>query len=97
MILYEASMKSFFQTLIFLGLLYYLFKFAFRFFAPILLTKVVKKAEKSFREKHDSFQQQQNQQQYSSHQSETSGSFESNKFPREKKKVGEYIDFEEIE
>lgn len=95
MYMYEASFRSLFQTLIVLGLLYYLFKFAIRLFAPILLNKVAKKAEESFRQKQESFYQ--NQQQNDPSENDFQSQFSKNKFPKEKKKVGEYIDFEEID
>lgn len=91
-----ASFQNFIKTILILVLLYYLFKFAFRLFAPILITKVVKKAEQNFHDKQrkyqENYQSENNQQQ----KEDINNQFSKNKFPREKKKVGEYIDFEEV-
>ncbi len=99
--LFEASFRTVLQTIAILVLLYYLFKFAFRLFAPILITKVAKKAEESFRQKQQQYyqnQQSHNQNQQTQQQeADLNRQFAQNKFPKEKKKVGEYIDFEEIE
>lgn len=78
-----ASFTGFLKTLAILILIYYGIRIAFRLLAPVLVQQVVKKAQQNF---HD--QQQQYQQQANPTASEK---------PREKKKVGEYIDFEEIE
>lgn len=63
-----------------------------RLLAPYFLQQVVKKAEENFRHQQQNYQQQQSQQSQSSTYSNTQ-----NEMPKEKKKVGEYIDFEEIE
>ena len=57
-----------------------------RLFLPLLAKKVVEKASEQFQ------QQQQNQQNYTN-PTQTPNSDK----PRETKKVGEYIDYEEIE
>ncbi|ESU25093.1 hypothetical protein FEDK69T_00590 [Flavobacterium enshiense DK69] len=60
-----------------------------RLLAPYFLQQVVKKAEENFKQ-----QQQNYQQQYSQTNTQSSSQAE---MPKERKKVGEYIDFEEIE
>lgn len=92
-----ASFSSFIKTLIIIIAIWYFVKFAIRFFAPILITKVVKKAEENFQQKAQDFYTQNNNQSdgYSNRESQ-SRKF-TNEIPKEKKKVGEYIDFEEIE
>jgi hypothetical protein len=60
-------------------------RFLGRLFLPVLAKKVVEKASQQFQ------QQQQNYQNQNTTQSQT------NEKPKEKKIVGEYVDFEEIE
>jgi predicted lipid-binding transport protein (Tim44 family) len=81
-----ASLSGILRTLVTLILIYYAVKFLFRIFAPVLFQQVVKKAGQNFYEQQQQYNQQQ-QQQYSAPQDK----------PKEKKKVGEYIDYEEIE
>lgn len=81
-----ASFTGFVKTLFYIVLFYYLFKFLMRIFAPILMQKAVNKMQKKM--------QEQNKQQQDKQQDSTSQT--SNNFPKEKKKVGEYIDYEEI-
>lgn len=96
-----ASFSGFIKTLIYIVFFYYVFKFISRLLFPILVKKAVNHAETRFREQAQSYQQQQSQyqNQYNSNQKkdgeitiDTSGAQPS----REKKKVGEYVDFEEL-
>ena len=82
-----ASFSGFLRTIAILILVYYAIRIAFRLLAPVLVQQVVKKAQQNF------YDQQQNMQQQYQQQSNTSTADK----PKEKKKVGEYIDFEEIE
>ena len=81
-----ASFVGFFRTILIIILIYYVFKFLARLFMPILLRKMVQKAEQSFK-------QQTNQQQQEPASTSTS-KFEN---PKTKKEVGEYIDYEEVD
>jgi len=84
-----ASFTGLIKALVWILFIYYALKFLMRLLAPYFLQQVVKKAEQNFQQQQQHYrnqQQQQNQQQPSN--------FEK---PQEKKKVGEYIDFEEIE
>ena len=69
---------------------YYVVKFLAKLFLPLLVKKVVKKAEEKFQENYNnnSFQRSNNDDIIVNKNSEK---------PRETKKVGEYVDFEEIE
>lgn len=90
-----ASMPGFIRTILIIIAVYYGMKLLFRLLAPILMRKLVQKAEQNFRQasgQHYSDQQQQNQ--YQNPQKPTSSKSEN---PRSTKKVGEYIDYEEIE
>ena len=79
-----ASFSGFLRTLGIIVLVYYLFKFAVRIFAPIIMQKAVNKMQEKMQ---DQFKQQQNQQ---------SNTTTTKEMPKEKKKVGEYIDYEEV-
>ena len=82
-----ASAWGFVRTLLIIILCYYAFKFLMRIFAPILMQKAVSKMQQKMQ---DQYQQQTQQTQQRNTQT-------SNKqMPREKKKVGEYIDYEEV-
>ena len=81
-----ASAWGFVRTLLIIILCYYAFKFLMRIFAPILMQKAVSKMQQKMQEQ---YRQQQEQQQDRTSQSQQS-------MRKEKKKVGEYIDYEEI-
>ena len=83
-----ASIQGVIKILFYFVIFYYIFKFVMRFLAPILLRKAMEKAQQSFR------QQQQSQQPPAP--SQTTFETPNSTKPRETKKVGEYIDFEEI-
>lgn len=87
----EASFNGIIRTLVIMVLVYYAIKFLIRIFAPIVIQQVVKKAGENM---------QNQQQQYNSRQDNYNpykNTATANDRPREKKKVGEYIDYEEIE
>ena len=82
-----ASVPGIFKTLFYIILFYYLFKFAMRLLAPYLMQKVAKKAEEHIKRQFE--QQQQNYQSPTEDRQEV---------PRkEKKVVGDYIDYEEVD
>jgi hypothetical protein len=81
-----ASGSSLLRTLAIIILSYYLFKFLMRIFAPILMQKAVNKMQEKMQEQYRKQQEQQ--------QNTTSHSTQS--MPKEKKVVGDYIDYEEI-
>ena len=88
-----ASFTSFIRTLVWIVLIYYAIKFFFRLFGPMIFQQVVKKAGENFQQQFQ--QQQQYQQEYQqSHQHQAP--LKQDK-PHETKKVGEYIDYEEID
>jgi hypothetical protein len=82
-----ASVPNFVRTLATIILFYYLFKFAMRLLAPYLMQKVAKKAEEHIKKQFE--QQQQNYQSTSENKQEVP--------KKEKKVVGDYIDYEEVE
>lgn len=83
-----ASFNGFIKIIFYILAFYYIFRFLARLFLPILAKKVVEKASQQFQQ-----QQQNTKNQQDTTQAETSKSDK----PEEKKKVGEYVDFEEIE
>lgn len=85
----EASFQGFIRTLAIIILFYYLIKFLIRIFAPILMQKAMQKVQQRME---NQFKQQQNYQEATSHNTS-----QSKVNPQEKKKVGEYIDYEEVD
>ena len=91
----EASFSSFIRTVFYILMFYYLFKFLARLFLPMLVKKAVEKAGENF----------QKQQQYAQdtawkraqNNDEVIYKATDAKNPRETKKVGDYVDYEEIE
>lgn len=91
----EASFSGLIRAIVFMIAFYYIFKFLARIFLPVLVKKAVEKAGENF----------QRQQQYS--QGNTWQSNRNNdeiiidtsnaKKTRETKKVGDYVDYEEID
>ncbi len=85
-----ASFAGFIETLCYILFFYYVLKFLARLFLPFMVKKVVEKAGQNFQ------QQYQNQQNRNNTQDSNPLNSTDSK-PRENKKVGEYVDFEEIE
>jgi hypothetical protein len=79
-----ASFNGLLKAILYILAFYYIFKFLARLFLPVIAKKVVEKASEQFQ------QQQQNQNQTNTHSA-------TSEKPKEKKIVGEYVDFEEIE
>lgn len=81
-----ASIPGFIRTILIIIGIYYAFKIISRILMPILLRKMVQKAEKTFQQQME-FQQQQQQ---AANQAPPKAKM------TEKKNVGEYIDYEEV-
>jgi UPF0716 family protein affecting phage T7 exclusion len=79
-----ASMPGFVKTIFWIIAFYYIFKFLAKLFLPVVAKKVVEKATQQFQEQQQQYQQQQTQN-------------TTTEKPKEKKIVGDYVDFEEIE
>jgi Domain of unknown function (DUF4834) len=90
-----ASFTGFIETIFYILAFYYIFKFLAKLFLPLLVKKVVEKAGQSF----------QQQQQYAQDNSwnktqsreDVNYTTANTKNPRETKKVGDYVDYEEID
>lgn len=78
-------MPSLLRTLLWIIAIYYILKFLARIFLPLIAKKVVEKASQQFQ------QQQENIKNQKTTQNQTVDK------PKEKKIVGDYVDFEEIE
>jgi len=86
-----ASFSGVLKVILYFFAFYYAFKFLARLFLPVLVKKVVDKAGQNFQQYH-SYQDQHS----SADNVSRPNTFKSDK-PRETKKVGEYVDYEEIE
>lgn len=84
-----ASFTGFIKTIFILVFIYHAFKILFRIFAPMILQNIVKKAENNFRAQQNQYNQQQNTNRYTNKSTPNR--------PKETKKVGEYVDYEEID
>ena len=82
----EASFSNLIEDIFVIVIIYYVIKFLAKLFLPVLAKKVVEKAGKQFR------QQQEQQQQANS--TPPTGKRD---ISHETKKVGDYIDYEEVE
>jgi Domain of unknown function (DUF4834) len=84
-----ASFTGFIKMIFEIILFFYVIKFLVKLFLPVLAKKVVQKAQENF-EKHQNngFNTNQNDQIINNSKSDK---------PRETKKIGEYVDFEEID
>ena len=86
----EASLNGLLKTLLWIFVIYYALKFLARLFLPVLAKKVVEKASEQFQQQNQQYQQQKQQ------QNPNTTNIKSDK-PKEKNKVGEYIDYEEVD
>jgi hypothetical protein len=89
-----ASFSGFIRAIFYMIAFYYIFRFLAKLFLPLVVKKVVEKAGQNM-------QQQQYQQQNNWNKSRANEDVvyntENVKKPRETKKVGEYVDYEEID
>ena len=90
-----ASFLGFIKTLFYIIAFYYIFKFLAKLFLPLLVKKVVEKAGESFQKQYQ--QTQGNAWQKTANNDEIIVDTANAKKPRETKKVGEYVDYEEID
>jgi len=94
----EASAMGLLRTILIILLVYFGFKILSRLFAPILVRFVAKKAEKKFGQQFGGFHNQANKREQ---QKRKEGETVIDKMPNQNKqsnsKVGEYVDYEEID
>ena len=95
----EASFSGLLKTIMWVIAFYYIFKFLARIFLPVLVKKAVENASENFQRQ----QKQYNQGNTYQNNRNTNNNDEiiintaNAKNPRETKKVGEYVDYEEID
>lgn len=94
----EASAMGLLKTVLIILFVYFGFKILARLFAPFLLRFVAKKAEQKFGQQFGGFKNQASQKQQRAHKE---GETVIDKIPNQNKqsnsKVGEYVDYEEID
>jgi len=88
----NAGFNSFIRILLIIFIMYYILKFLAKIFLPIILKKVVEKAGQNFQQ-HGSNHNAQNTQSHDEIIIDSSKP----KNRKETKKVGEYVDYEEID
>jgi hypothetical protein len=95
LIMQTASFSGFIEMVFYMIAFYYIFKFLAKLFLPIVVKKVVEKAGQNFQ------QQQQRTQQTTWKKTPNNDEIiidtANSKNPRETKKVGDYVDYEELE
>lgn len=91
-----ASFYGFFKTVIYMIAFYYIFKFLARLFLPLLVKKAVEKAGQNFQQQQQHYSQQTSWRK-NSNNDEIIIDTANAKNPRETKKVGDYVDYEEID
>lgn len=91
----EASFSGFIRTLFYIIAIYYIIKFLAKLFLPLLVKKVVEKAGENFVKQQqyaqDDFRQK------TANNDEIIIDTANAKKSRETKKVGDYVDYEEID
>ncbi|MFD1604938.1 DUF4834 family protein [Flavobacterium artemisiae] len=97
----EASMSGL-RWILGIIAFYYIFKFLARIFLPVLVKKAVENASENFQRQQQQYQQNYNQAN-SWQNTQTNNNDEiiintaNAKKPRETKKIGDYVDYEEID
>ncbi|MNE36451.1 hypothetical protein D3C80_1302610 [compost metagenome] len=91
-----ASFTGFIKALFWMLAFYYIFKFLAKLFLPLLVKKVVEKAGQNFQQQQQQYSQD-NSWQKTSSKDEIIYNTTNAKNPRETKKVGDYVDYEEID
>lgn len=86
-----ASFTGFIKAIFYMIAFYYIFRFLAKLFLPLLVKKVVEKAGQNMQ------QQQQETWKKTQSKEEVLYNTTNSKNPRETKKVGDYVDYEEID
>ena len=92
MMIETASFNGFLKTLFYIIAFWYIFRFLARLFLPMLVKKAVNKASQNFNRQHNPYQNEQ-QRTNDSITVDTSRAQKS----KEKKKIGEYVEYEELD
>lgn len=91
----EASFNGLFRAILWIFAFYFIFKFLARLFLPVIVKKVARKAEEQFKQQYQNQQTTANSSPISNSETRDVSKQRGDK-PRESKKVGEYIDYEDI-
>jgi hypothetical protein len=92
----EASFSGLLKAILYMVAFYYIFKFLARIFLPVLVKKAVEKAGENF-QRQQQYNQDNSWQRKQANNDEIIINTANSKNPRETKKVGEYVDYEEID
>ena len=95
LIMQEASFSGFIKAIFYMIAFYYIFRFLARLFLPVIVKKVVEKAGANFQKQQQNAQA--NSWQKKPNNDEVIIDTANAKKSRETKKVGEYVDYEEID
>ncbi|MEL1254816.1 DUF4834 family protein [Flavobacterium sp. DGU38] len=95
----EASFTNLFKTIMWIIAFYYIFKFLAKIFLPVLVKKAVEKAGENFQrqQQYNQYNQGNAWQNTNTNKDEIIIDTTNAKKSRETKKVGEYVDYEEID
>lgn len=93
----QADFTGLIKTILIILFVYYLIKFSLKLLAPFILKKAVEKVQENFQKKTEEYFNQTQQNTNQNYQNHSSNTQNSNVKLKEKKKVGEYIDYEEID
>ena len=91
----EASFSGFIKAIFYMIAFYYIFRFLARLFLPVIVKKVVEKAGANFEKQQQSAQG--NSWQKTPNNDEIIIDTANAKKSRETKKVGDYVDYEELD
>ena len=90
-----ANFPNFVRTIFFIIAFYYIFRFLARLIFPMLVKKAVEHAQENMRDKFGHYHNAQRETYRNRHGEVTIDTSNAAK-PRETKKIGDYIDYEEI-
>ncbi|KUJ60090.1 hypothetical protein AR687_19515 [Flavobacteriaceae bacterium CRH] len=92
----EASFSGLIKAICYMVAFYYIFKFLARIFLPVLVKKAVEKAGENF-SRQQQYTQDNSWQKTRTNDDEIIINTANAKNPRETKKIGDYVDYEEID
>ena len=92
----EASFTNLLKTIMWIIAFYYIFKFLAKILLPVLVKKAVEKAGENF-QRQQQYSQDNSWQKTRTNNDEIIINTANAKNPRETKKVGDYVDYEEID
>ena len=97
LVMQEASFSGLIRSIIYIFAFYYIFKFVAKLLFPVLVKKAVDKAAENFQQQQQQYNQDNSWQKTRNNSDEIIYKTAKSKYPHETKKVGEYVDYEEID